>query len=191
MNKNMVILFAGCFIISFFSCKTSAPLKKINAYLNASTITAKSKYLADNYRSYFMEKKGDGKDKTAALKSFQNWDGSLNPDVKILQYTVNDRTWFVQFNEQNDFSKLIDYPGWKGSMSITLNSQGLIQETIYFPDSTNPPYKRWLQPALDWLEKNKPDDLKLVYQDKKLVQNEVAANKWKELLREWRKEKQK
>jgi hypothetical protein len=76
-------------------------------------------------------------------------------------------------------------------MSITLDSQGLIQETIYFPDSTNPPYKRWLQPALDWLGKNKPGELKLVYQDNKLVQNEDAANKWKELLREWRKEKQK
>ena len=138
-----------------------------------------------------MDKKNEGKDKATALKSFQNWDGALNPDVNILEYTVNDRTWLVKFNEQNDFSKLIDYPGWKGSMSITLNGEGLIQETIYFPDSTNPPYKRWLQPALDWLEKNKPDDLKLIYQDKKLVQNEVAANKWKELLGEWRRDKQK
>ncbi len=191
MIKTLGILFIGCYLISSFSCKTSAALKKINAYLNASTTAAKSKYLAEDYKSYFMEKKGEGRDKAAAMKSFQNWDGSLNPDVKILEYTVNDRTWFVKFNEQNDFSKLIDYPGWKGSILIMLNSQGRIQETIYFPDSTNPPYKPWLQPALDWLEKNKPDELKLVYQDKKLVQNEVAANKWRQLLMEWKREKQK
>ena len=99
--------------------------------------------MSENYRSFFMKKDGEGKDKKTALKDFTNWDGQLHPDVKILRHTSNDSTWFVHFNEQNDFSKLIGYPGWKGSMSITFDTAGLIRETIYFPDSTNPPYKKW------------------------------------------------
>jgi hypothetical protein len=71
-------------------------------------------------------------------------------------------------------------------MSITFNTKGLILETIYIPDSTNPSYKSWLQPALDWLEKNMPGELNTVYHDKRLVKNEVAANKWKVLLKTWR-----
>ena len=164
-------------------------LKKIDSYLNASSVVVKSKYMADDYRSFFMERKGEGEGKAADLQSFQNWDGPLNPDVNILEYTVKDRNWSIKFNEQNDFSKLIGFPGWKGSMSISFNTKGLIREAIYIPDSTNPSYKPWLQPALDWLEKNMPAELKTVYQDKKLVKNEVAANRWKVLLKRWRDQK--
>lgn len=145
----------------------------------------KAKYMSDSYRSFLIKKEGEGDGKIISLKTFKDWDGQLNPDVTILDHSAKDSTWFVRFNEQNDFSKLIGFPGWKGSMSITFNTKGLIKETIYFPDSTNPSYKKWLQPALDWLQINFPNELNEVYQNNRLVKNEVAANKWKELLKKW------
>jgi hypothetical protein len=59
--------------------------------------------MAEDYRSFFMEKKGEGENKKQALQSFLNWDAPLHPDVHILNYTANGRTWKVEFNEQNDF----------------------------------------------------------------------------------------
>ena len=141
--------------------------------------------MADNYRSYFMQKTGEGDDKNTSLNDFKAWDGQLAPDVTILDHSSKGKTWMVHFNEQNDFSKLIGYPGWDGSMSVTFDNTGLISETIYFPDSANPNYKRWLQPAVDWLSANFPGELRQVYQNNRLVKNETAAIKWKELLTRW------
>jgi hypothetical protein len=179
--NNLILLSA----IFFYSCANKVYLDKIDAYLNASSVETKAKYMSDNYRSFFMKKEGEGNDKLAYLKDFNDWDGQLNPDVKVLQHQSKDNVWLVQFIEQNDFSKLIGFPGWKGSMSVAFDANGLINETIYFPDSTNPSYKKWLQPALDWLRINFPNELNEVYQNNKLVKTEFAANKWKDLLRKW------
>lgn len=176
------------FTVLLFSCTRKVYLKKIDAYLNASSVEEKSKYMAENFRSYFMERNGDGENKNAALESFQEWDGPLNPDIKILNYTVHDSVWTVTFNEQNDFTKPIGYPGWKGTTTITFNSNGLICETFYVPDSSNLPYKPFLKPAVEWLQKNMHKDLDSVYKNNKLIKTEATANKWKVLLNIWKNE---
>ena len=75
------------------------------------------------------------------------------PDIKILSYSVNGNEWTVTFNEQNNFTKQIGFPGWKGREIIRFNNNKQIEEMIYIPDENNPSYKNWLQPALDWLQK--------------------------------------
>ena len=172
--------------LAVVSCTNKIYLRRIESYLNASTVDVKSKYMAKDYRSYFEEKKGNGKDKEAALRSFSDWDGAMHPDVEILSYSSNGNTWTVHFNEKNDFAKLIGFPGWKGTSQLTFNSQKLIKQSIYIPDSTNPPYKPYLKPALEWLRQNMPTQLDEVYKDNKLVQTEESAKKWISLLKTWR-----
>lgn len=172
-------------MILCLSCGDKIYLHRIRTYLNAHTIEAKSRYLSEDFRSFFLEKNGTGKDKKAALNSFLNWDGPLNPDITILNYTARDNEWKVEFNEQNDFSKLIRFPGWKGTEIIDFNSKKKIREVLYIPNDDNPNYKPWLQPAIDWLQKNKPVDLDEVYQKGKLVQTPETAKKWVRLLRLW------
>lgn len=185
------------FLISFLiwvpggPCSRNAYLDKINSYLNASTVAEKSQYMADSFHSFFISKQGAGETKSEALQSFQNWDGPLHPDIKIIHYSFHDNVWQVTFNEQNDFSKPIGFPGWKGTTRFTFNAESLIEETIYVPDSTNLSYKPFLQPALNWLKKNMPNELSEVYQNNKLVQTEVTANKWRLLLKQWESQKNK
>jgi hypothetical protein len=107
MKKPYILLVIIIFIVS---CSQKIYLKKIKGYFNASTIDEKARFMADNYHSHFMEAKGKGEDKNAALQSFQNWDAPLHPQIDISSYTVNKNRWTIQFNEQNDFSKLIDFP---------------------------------------------------------------------------------
>jgi hypothetical protein len=171
------------------SCTQTNYLDKINAYLNAYTVEEKSKYTTDTYRSYFMSKENGGENKAEALASFRNWDAPMHPDIKLISYTSHDNIWTVTFNEQNDFTKPIGYPGWKGTTTFIFDSNGLIQETTYVPDSTNLPYKPYLQPAVDWLKTNMPNELNEVYQNGKLVQTETAANKWRVLLAKWQSQK--
>ena len=118
--------------------------------------------------------------------SFLKWDAPLHPDIKILNYTIDENKWTIEFNEQNDFTKPIRFPGWKAKEIITLNKKGFIKEAIYIPDPANPSYRKWLQPAVDWLQKNMPDSLHDVYQNGKLIQTEVTAAEWVRLLKHWR-----
>jgi hypothetical protein len=187
--KSNTLLFCFLIWVPAKTCTNDSHLKKINCYLNASTINEKAKYMAEDYRSFFMNKKGNGKSKTEALQSFQNWDAPMHPDITVISYSFLDSIWQVTFNEQNDFTKPIGFPGWKGTTTFVFNSAGLIKETIYVPDSANLSYKPFLQPALDWLQKNKPAELNEVYQNGKLVQTEEAANKWRTLLRTWQSQK--
>lgn len=184
--RNHFVSLILLFLIS--SCSKDIYLHRIKTYLNAADTTTKAKYLSENFHSFFEERKGEGKDKVAAMRSFLNWDAPLHPDIKIISYTIHGNEWTVVFNEQNDFTKPIGFPGWKGTAFIRFNDKKQIEETIYIPDPGNPPYKKWLQPALDWLQKNKPAGLNEVYQDNKLIQTNETAKKWASLLKLWKKE---
>jgi hypothetical protein len=173
-----------CLLI--FSCTQKTYVKKIDRYLNASTVEAKGKLMAPGYHSFFAEKKGEGENKTAALKSFMEWDGPLHPDVKILSYSLSNDVWTVQFNEQNDFSKLVGYPGWKGKGLFRFGPKKQLIEFVYLPDSTNPSYGPYLKPAVDWLQANRPKELAEVYQKKRLIQTNASALQWVVLLQAWR-----
>jgi hypothetical protein len=188
MKNSAIILWLLAWVPAS-TCTNKDYSAKINSYLNAADTLTKSMYMADNFHSFFMNKNGVGKNRTQALESFQNWDGPMHPDVKILSYSFHDSIWLVTFNEQNDFSKLIGFPGWKGTTTFTFNAAGLIKETVYIPDSTNLSYHPFLQLALVWLQKDKPEALDEVYQNGKLIQTEATAVKWRTLLQEWNRKK--
>ena len=184
MKTYIVILFC-CTLVS---CGNKIYLHRIKTYLSASTRESKGRFLSDDFQSFFLEWKGEGKNKTTALQSFLNWDAPLHPDVSVTSYKAHANTWTVQFVEQNDFSKLIGFPGWKGTETIIFNGKKKIREVLYVPDEDNPPYKKWLQPAVDWLQQNKSTELSELYKGGKLIQTPEAASKWVELLQLWRKE---
>jgi hypothetical protein len=175
-------------LIPLLSCTNKVYLHRINTYLNAHTIKTRSRYLSEDYHSFFIEKKGEGRDKKAALRSFSNWDAPLRPDITILNHSVNGNEWRVEFNEQNDFSKLIGFAGWKGTEKILFNSKKKTCEVTYIPNDENPDYKNWLQPAVDWLQKNRPGEVDEVYKKGKFVQTPETAKKWVKLLQLWRKQ---
>jgi hypothetical protein len=163
-------------------------LANLRAFLNAPSAEARGKLMADDYHFYFNEKKGDGDSKEKSLASYDNWDGPLHPDIKIRDYRVEDDVWNISIIELNDFAKLIGYPGWKATETVTFDDAHLVREVIYVPDEGSPDYKKYLQPAVDWLEANKPAELKKVYDldNKRLIQTNASAKKWVELLTAWK-----
>src|SRR5258707_11566727 len=131
--------------------------------------------MADDYRSFCGERKGPGEYKSTSLKSFGEWDAPLHPDITIHEYSLDNDEWKIKFNEENDFSKLIGFPGWGATERITLDDKGKILESIYIPDKDQPNYKEWLHPAVVWLQEHMADSLQTVYQNGKLNKSEVTA----------------
>ena len=76
--KNSFLLFWLLAWVPVNTCTNNKNLE-ITSYLNASDTAEKSRYMADNFHSFFMSKEGTGKNKTQALQSFQNWDGQCTP----------------------------------------------------------------------------------------------------------------
>ena len=79
------------------SCTSNTYLHRIETYLNAHTPEMKGKYMAEEYHSFFMEKKGEGESKSQALQSFLEWDAPLHTDIHILNYTTNGNTINLNF----------------------------------------------------------------------------------------------
>ena len=60
--KNKCISLCICLLIllSVSSCSRKIYHKRIKAYFNASSLEKKAKYMADDYRSYFAKREGEG-----------------------------------------------------------------------------------------------------------------------------------
>ena len=162
-------------------------LVNLRAFLNAPDAKTRGTFMAGDYHFYFNAKEGDGGSKEKSLASYDNWDGPLHPDIKIRDYRVEGDVWTISTIELNDFAKLIGYPGWKATETITFDDANLVREVIYVPvESGN--YKTYLQPALEWLKDNEPDALLQVYDvdNDRLIKTTASAIKWVELLKEWR-----
>jgi hypothetical protein len=184
----VVVAFLGAVAFSRADDRDKTRLENLTAFLNASSADARGKLMADDYRFYFNERKGDGGSKEKSLESFDNWDGPLHPDVRILEHEADGDVWTVTIVERNDFAKLIEFPGWKATETITFDDANRVREVIYIPIQGGKDYREYLHPALDWLAANRPDDLKKVYDldKKRLIQTRASAKKWVELLTEWR-----
>jgi hypothetical protein len=163
-------------------------LGNLKAFLNAPSAEARGKLMAGDYHFYFNERKGDGDSKEKSLSSYDNWDGPLHPDIKIRDYRIESDVWTISIIELNDFAKLIGFPGWKATETVTFDADNLVREVIYVPIESGKDYKEYLKPAVVWLEANRPDELKQVYDldKKRLIQTNASAKKWVELLTEWR-----
>jgi hypothetical protein len=186
MQKKICVLFILAVFLT--ACSNKIYLERAATYMNAMNPEQKSKYMAEGFRSYFAENgKGAGESRDEVLTSFMKWDGPMHPDIPVQNYRRHGNTFTFYFVEQNDFTKLIGFPGWKGKAEFVFDSKKMIKEYVYYPDSTNSSYKPYLQPAIIWLQKNKSEELAKVYHNGKLVQNEEAAKLWIRLLNEWKK----
>jgi hypothetical protein len=185
MNCMRAYLPVAIISVVLVACTGGIYVRKADSFLNAQTAEEKSFYMAESFRSYHNDKSGKVANKSEMLIDFRNWDAHLQPDVNIYAYKRKKDTLFIKFVERNDFSRLISFPGWRASMKIAFDPNKLISETIYFADTANSDLKKWLQPAISWLQLHSSDELNQVYKNGQIVKTEEAAKLWKTLLQRW------
>ena len=159
--------------------------RAVERYLSAPALEAASALLAPEYRIWFGERSGAGTDRAAAIAMLQ-WDFALNPYHRIDEMTVNDGTVVVRVHEENDFSRLIGFPGWNATSTFTVDENGLITSQVYVPDPAQADWRPYLEPALTWIRTNRPGVLERIYPGGKLAQTADAAREWVAVLKAWR-----
>jgi len=159
----------------------------LNNYLNAKSLDDALVNLSEDFLLFFNSKEGEGIPKSD-LNSILEWDYALNPKYEIVSMKTEGNKIVVELKEENDFSQSIGFPGWKAEVTFTFDEENLIQEQLYVPDPDQPDYRDWLNPAIDWLKENRPEDLKTVFDEEEdqIIYNGGSAKKWVELLEDWK-----
>ncbi len=71
-------------------------------------------------------------------------------------------------------------------MNFRFTPDGKIKEELVILLGSGPSFEEKLQPALDWLGTNYPDDLAEIYPNNQFVFSGENAIRWRKLLIEWR-----
>ena len=174
------VYWSGCSPTNFYQ-------RSVKRYLNNLDTASMDKNLDDSFRSFFIERKGEGTTKVAYINSMNTWDVPLHPDYTIKKIESEGNKITVEVIESNDFAKGIGFPGWQAKIIYTVSESGKILEQVYIP-GTSPDYRTWLKPALEWLQQNRPKELPTVYdtEKKRLIKTHDSAIIWVKLLKEWR-----
>lgn len=144
--------------------------RTLERYLAADSPEAAERVLAPTYRPRLLE-----------------WDTLLHPHRTISQLAVNEDAAIAVIHEDNDFSRLIEHPGWDGTITVLFDKEGAISGTHFTPTpGKNPSWGPYMDAALPWLREHRAAELEAVFPDHHLRQDAEGARTWTRILREWR-----
>ncbi len=120
------------------------------------------------------------------MRSIFEWDRACNPKYECGDFLINGDQATVIMREANDFTRLLDFAGWETKLELRFTGDGKIQEELVILLGSGPSFEEKLQPALDWLGAQYPDDLAEIYPNDQVAISGENARRWIGLLREWR-----
>jgi hypothetical protein len=92
----------------------------------------------------------------------------------------------VLVTESNDFFRLLKLDGQKLRVKFIVKGEQLKEEIVESILKMEPPYEEALQPAIEWAQAHRPQDLARAYPNGRMVFNDTTAKAWASLLKEWR-----
>ncbi len=144
-------------------------------------------YLAPDARIWFDEKTGPGRPKSP-ISGWGAWDLELNAVNTYSDVEIVGNSLTALFHEQNDFSRLIGFPGWRSRSTYWFDEQGRIAEQLYEPMAQHPPMQAYFDAPLRWARTHHADELAAIYPEEQFRPNTDTARRWRTLLLAWRAE---
>lgn len=170
-------------------CTTKHPYQAtLDRYLaarQAGRVDDASACLSPDARIWFEQKTGPGRPKSLT-GGWGAWDVEMNAANTYDNVVITGDTLAATFHEQNDFSRLIGFPGWRSRSTFWFDDQGRISEQLYVPLPQHPPQQACFDPALDWAREHRPDELAGIYPNDQFEPSTETARRWRALLIEWR-----
>lgn len=190
-----LLLFSSCGILAMLIVTIACGEKQsvsedsnqatLMAYVTSPNLKSALSRLDHDYKLYFGDRSGNGISKED-VALFLTWDHALHPSQTFTELKSFGDTITAIAHEENDFTRLIEFPGWDARVTYVFNDSHLIVEQFRVGIGETRSYKDWLKPALEWLRENRPDELEALYPDESLEHSTESAQKWVKLLTAWR-----
>lgn len=175
----IVLLVAGCASVD------RGPEATVRRYLDSKTLDQALSAFSPDYRLWFGQRSGNGLDRAKVAKMLE-WDYALDPRHRIDALDVNGAEVTVRVHEDNEFSRLIGFPGWDASSTFVVDAQGRIASQVYVPVAGQPEWRPYLDAPLAWIREHEPEVLPRIFPNGKLLQTRASAAEWVRVLRAWR-----
>lgn len=156
----------------------------VRGYFAARSLSARAKFLAPDYRYWFLEHMGPGE--TAAEHLKPGWDTELHCFWRVDSLAAEAGRVTVHVHEANDFSLLLGHPGWDAITTCAVDARNRITTEFYEPLPGAPSWRPYLARALPWLRAHRAPALARTFPDGKLVETTATAREWRAMLRAWR-----
>ncbi len=157
----------------------------VRAFLDASSLEEAMSHLAADYRLWFDRREGDGIPREQA-RIMLGWDFELNPSHVVSEWTHHaDGSISIEAHEENDFARLLEFPGWNATQTFWFDEAGLIRSQLYEPVAEQTSYESYLERALPWLRRERAQTLERVYDEGIRAFDADSARDWKDMLEDW------
>ena len=162
-------------------------IKKVNAYRTASAEhdTARAQaMLAKGAARWYEKKEGPGMPiKLGGKDPWSDWDEYFKGSSEVESYKVDRNQVTIRLVEINDFYRLIERGPAPVNLTYYFDADEKITGILVF--SAGKQADR-LGEFKKWAQKNRPQDLKYLLPEGKIVPTLDRAKKWREVLNEWR-----
>lgn len=182
MKRRVFILLC----LSMIHCASAAsPENAVRRYLRAQTREQALAALAPEYTLRFGAANSEGMSRDEVAKSLM-WDFALRPSHDILSLRRDGDVIVAVVHEENDFSRLLGFPGWTATSTFVVDQTGRIVSQLYVPRAGQPDWRTYLDEPLQWIRTHSPESLDRIYSGGKLVRSPESAAEWVRLLTAWR-----
>lgn len=158
----------------------------VRRYLAAASVDEALSVLSPTYRLRFGTAESEGMAREQVAQMLASWDFPLHPRHEILDLRANGNTVIATVHEENDFSRMLGFPGWTATSTFVVDDSGRIASQLYVPREGQPDWKSYAEEPVRWIRANDPAALERIYPNGKLARSPENAAEWVRLLRAWR-----
>ncbi len=174
---------------SIAACQSSIhPLiRKVIAYHEAQERGDKSaakNLFAQDSRIWYEKKEGPGAKRNGGEGPWAEWDRYFKARAVYYEYRAEDATVAFRLLETNDFYRLIDRPPSRVQITYYFNREEKIDGTLV--EAVESGAKDRMAEFKEWASRNRPEELKYLMPEGKIVPSLERARRWRAILDEWR-----
>ncbi len=185
MKNNILFIFS---LLVFISCSSKKPQEVIKSYISAHNNHDIEKALTFYDENIAFELKGIWTKKGVSEMQFlEEWDATLNSNLKLESMTSKGDTVFCRVVENNDWFRAIDNTDIVHDPTVFIVNNGKIKKIIAYPsEKTGKEIEAAIGELYQWSQKAQDSTINDLIQNGQFVYSAEAAKKWLELFKRWK-----
>jgi len=159
-------------------------VKGLVGAMRAGDVDRSMSFLAEDFE--LRDVAGDQRIDHEAMPEVLRWNAALNSKLTFSDLEWEGDTVRGLFTETNDLLDLLGIESRRFKIEFQFSGDLIRQQVLDVMPSDGPSMEKALEPFLEWASASRADDLQTIYPDGRWVYRASTADRWIELVRDWR-----